>query len=158
MRVRHVRAHEAERLREIRLRSLATDPAAFGATFEGDRSRPASWWEDGARRSEAGIEGRTFVVVDDDDRWLGMALVRPDDESPGDAVINAMWVAPEARRRGAGRALLEACAEWARAQRFAAVNLAVRLDNAPARAAYVAAGFAFLRAHDDEHILKRRLL
>ncbi len=157
MRIRHVRAHEAERLREIRLRSLATDPEAFGATFEGDASRPADWWERGARRSEQGGQ-RTFVIVDDADRWLGMALVRPDDESPGDAVINAMWVAPEARRQGMGRALLEACVEWAGERRFRAVNLAVRISNAPARAAYAAAGFAFERAERDEHRLKRRLV
>ena len=157
MRVRHVLAHEAERLREIRLRSLATDPEAFGATFEGDASRPADWWERGARRSEHGGQ-RTFVVVDDEDRWLGMALVRPDDESPGDAVVNAMWIAPEARRQGMGGALLEACVEWARAHRFRAVNLAVRTVNAPARAAYAAAGFTFERAERDEHRLKRRLV
>ncbi|MDA0184830.1 GNAT family N-acetyltransferase [Solirubrobacter phytolaccae] len=157
MRVRHVLAHEGERLREIRLRSLATDPEAFGATFEGDASRPADWWERGARHSEQGVQ-RTFVVVDEEDRWLGMALVRADDESPGDAVINAMWIAPEARRQGMGRALLEACVEWALERRFRAVNLAVRIINAPARAAYASAGFEFVRAERDEHQLKRPLL
>jgi len=157
VRVRHVLAHEADRLREIRLRSLATDPEAFGATFEGDASRPLDWWERGARRSERGGQ-RTFVVVDDEDRWLGMALVRPDDESPGDAVINAMWIAPEARRQGMGRALLETCVDWAREHRFRAVNLAVRIVNVPARAAYAAAGFEFVRAEHDEHHLKRSLL
>ena len=91
-------------------------------------------------------------------RWLGMALVRPDDESPDDAVINAMWVAPEARRMGAGRALLDACVEWAREQRFRSVYLHVRVANAAARAAYAAAGFAFVRAKRDEHVLKRSLL
>ena len=157
MRIRHGLGHEAERLREIRLRSLATDPEAFGATFEGDASRPADWWQRGASRSERGGQ-RTFVIVDEDDRWLGMALVRPDDESPGDAVINAMWVAPEARRQGMGRALLEACVDWAREHRFRAVNLAVRTVNAPARAAYAAAGFRFERACRDEHRLKRSLV
>lgn len=157
MKVRHVLAHEADRLREIRLRSLATDPEAFGATFEGDASRPADWWERGARHSEHGVQ-RTFVVVDDEDRWLGMALVRADDESPGEAVVNAMWVAPEARRRGAAHALLEACADWARERHFRAVNLSVRIVNAPARAAYESAGFEFVRATGDEHVLKRRLM
>ena len=100
MRIDHVRAHEADRLRELRLASLQADPHAFGATYESDAARPASWWERGARLSGAGDEQRTFVVVGDDGRWLGMALVRPDDETPGAAVLNAMWVAPEARGRG----------------------------------------------------------
>lgn len=157
MRVRHVLAHEADRLREIRLRSLAGDADAFGSTYEHALTLPADWWERGARRSDQGVQ-RTFVVVDEDDAWLGIALVRPHDESPDDAVINAMWVAPEARRMGAGRALLEACVEWAREQRFRSVYLHVRVANAVARAAYAAAGFAFVRAKRDEHVLKRSLL
>lgn len=157
MRVRHVLGHEADRLREIRLRSLASDPDAFGSTYERDLAFPADWWERGAQRSEQGVQ-RTFVAVDEDDAWVGMAVVRPDEESLGDAVINAMWVAPEARRQGVGRALLEACVEWARARHFRGVNLNVRMANAAARAAYEAAGFAFVRAVGDEHVLKRSLL
>ena len=61
MRVRHVLAHEADRLREIRLRSLASDPDAFGATFEGDAARPYDWWERGAKRSEQGSERRRIA-------------------------------------------------------------------------------------------------
>ena len=48
--------------------------------------------------------------------------------------------------------------EWAREQRFRSVNLNVRIANAAARAAYEAAGFAFVRAKGDEHVLKRSLL
>jgi ribosomal protein S18 acetylase RimI-like enzyme len=157
VRVRHVLAHEADRLREIRLRSLASDPDAFGSTYEHDLALPADWWERGARRSEQGGQ-RTFVAVDEEDRWVGMALVRPDEESLGDAVINAMWVAPEARRQGAGRALLDACVQWACEQRFRGVSLNVRITNAAARAAYEANGFVFVRAKGDEHVLKRSLL
>ena len=84
------------------------------------------------------------MVVDDEDRWLGMALVRPDDESPGDAVLNAMWVAPEARGQGHARALCDACAEWAQARGFAALNTAVVAGNAAARRTYESAGFTFV--------------
>ena len=42
MRVRHVLAHEADRLREIRLRSLAGDADAFGSTYEHDLALPAA--------------------------------------------------------------------------------------------------------------------
>ena len=89
---------------------------------------------------EAGAEQRTFVVVDDDDRWLGMALVRADDETPGDAVLNAMWVAPEARGRGAARALCDACAAWAAEHGYPALKVAVIVANEPARRTYAAAG------------------
>jgi GNAT superfamily N-acetyltransferase len=144
--IRHVEAHEAERLRDLRLASLRADPGAFGATYEADAARPPGWWERGARLSGAGTEQRTFVVVDDEDRWLGMALVRPDDESPGDAVLNAMWVAPEARGQGHARALCDACARWAAERGFVALNTAVVTGNAAARRAYESAGFAFAGA------------
>lgn len=157
MRVRHVLAHEAGRLREIRLRSLHTDPYAYDSTYEGDLAKPPDWWERGARRSEQG-EQRIYVVVDqEDDRWHGMALVRPDDESLGDAVINAMWVAPEIRGRGASRLLLDACVAWARERRFRAVNLAVYTTNIPAYRAYEAAGFVAVCKEHDETFLSRRL-
>ncbi len=97
--------------------------------------------EQGAARSDEGREQRTFVVTDDDDRWLGLALVRPDDQAPGDAVLNAMWVAPEARRQGAARALCDACAAWAAERGFRALNLAVVIGNDAAQRAYEAAGF-----------------
>ena len=67
--------------------------------------------------------------------------MRPDDQSPGDAVLNAMWVAPEARRRGAARALCDACAAWAAEHGFRALNLAVVIGNDAAQRAYEAAGF-----------------
>jgi GNAT superfamily N-acetyltransferase len=141
MKVRHVTATEAGRLRDLRLASLAADPDAFAVTYESDHAKPMSWWERGAALSDAGREQRTFVATDDADRWLGLALVRPDDESPGDAVLNAMWVEPEARRRGAGRALCDACAAWAAERGFRALNLAVVIGNDAAQRAYEAAGF-----------------
>lgn len=151
MHVRPVLPHQAERLREIRLRSLAEDPDAFGSTYERDASRPTDWWQ----RWAAGPEQRTFVIVDERERWIGLALVRPDDAT--NAVINAMWVAGEARRQGAGRMLLDACLEWARDRHFRSVTLNVKAENAPARAAYAAAGFKLLREAGDEHVLRRDL-
>ena len=160
-----MRADEADRLRAIRLASLRADPQAFGATYESDAARPPSWWEQGAQRSDEGREQRTFVVVDDEDRWLGLALVRADDETPGDAVLNAIWVAPEARGQGASQALCDACATWAGEHGFAHLNAAIVIGNDAARRAYEAAGF--IASHQTtwtghgrtlaELILRRRL-
>jgi GNAT superfamily N-acetyltransferase len=74
-----------------------------------------------------------------------MALVRPDDETPGEAVLNALWVAPEARGRGNAQALCEACARWAAARGFCALRTAVVLGNEPARKTYESTGFVFER-------------
>jgi ribosomal protein S18 acetylase RimI-like enzyme len=142
MAIRHVEAHEAKRLRELRLASLRADPGAFGATYESDAARAPEWWERGARLSAEGVEQRTFVVVDGEDRWLGMALARA--ESVDSAVLNAMWVAPEARGQGHARALCDACATWAAERGFAALDTAVVAGNAAARRTYESAGFTFV--------------
>jgi RimJ/RimL family protein N-acetyltransferase len=166
VKIRPVDASEAAALRTIRLASLVADPDAFGSTYERDLAQPARWWERWAEQSATGDAQRTYVVVDEADRWLGLALVRADDEAPGDAVLNAMWVAPEARGHGAGRALCDACASWATEHGFRALNAAVVVGNQPARRAYESAGFAFSHAITwtgdggrtlEELILKRTL-
>jgi RimJ/RimL family protein N-acetyltransferase len=141
VRVRHARAHEGERLREIRLASLASDPDAFGSTFEREDGHPASWWQDWAARSDDGTAQRTFVLVDDDDRWYGLALVRRDDADASVAVLNAMWVAPAVRGRALAGALCDACAAWATERGCQRLTLNVVVDNHAARRAYESAGF-----------------
>ena len=71
-----------------------------------------------------------------------MALVRLDDEAPDSAVLNAMWVAPEARGRRMARLLCEACGVWAAERGCRELRLAVVVDNDAARRAYESAGFA----------------
>lgn len=56
--------------------------------------------------------------------------------------IYAMLSAPEARGRGAARALLHALAQSAQAEAMRELYLLVELDNEPARALYRSAGFA----------------
>jgi GNAT superfamily N-acetyltransferase len=60
--------------------------------------------------------------------------------------VDFLAVAPAARRRGVGRALLQAAREWSFAQPGArAVTLTVRADRDAARALYEAAGFRRVR-------------
>jgi RimJ/RimL family protein N-acetyltransferase len=142
VRIRHVVAGEHERLRALRLASLATDPAAFASTHEREAALPSEQWEQWAALSDEGAAQRTFVLVADDDRWVGLALARLDDERTGGAMLNAMWVAPEARGRGAARLLCDACAGWAAAHGCDEIELDVVVGNDTARRAYEAAGFA----------------
>jgi ribosomal protein S18 acetylase RimI-like enzyme len=157
MRLRPVSDDEAPRLRELRLACLTADPAAFTSTYEQESRRADEWWTGWAARSSAGVDQRTFVVTDDDDRWLGLALVRADDERPSEAVINSMWVAPEARRRGAGQELLVACVGWAAEHGFSAVNLCVMRGNDAAQRLYEAAGFTARNATTEQLSMTRPL-
>lgn len=135
-------AAESARLCEIRLAALAGDPDAFTSTLAHEAGLPETWWDDWAARSEDGGEQRTFVLTDSSDAWLGLALVRSDEPGSRSAVINAMWVAPEARGRDGAGVLCDACAAWAKEQVFPELMLDVVVGNDPALRAYAAAGFA----------------
>ncbi|HEY6890082.1 MAG TPA: GNAT family N-acetyltransferase [Solirubrobacter sp.] len=155
MTIRHVLAHEGDRLKAIRLHALRADPAGFSSTYEREAALPQAWWTSRAALSEAGEEQRFFVAVDDEDHWVGTALARRDDR--GEAVLNAMWVAPEARGQGAARALCDACAEWAAERRFASLEVEVFEDNAAGRRVYESAGFTGHGTNGRLLILRRPL-
>ena len=55
--------------------------------------------------------------------------------------LTRLYVAPEHRRRGGGRALLAAAESWARAQNLPRLFLDTRTDLIEARALYAACGF-----------------
>ncbi len=84
-------------------------------------------------------DGRhVFLLWEDDGRVLGYAWYEfvLDEGSVGDVAV-----APEARRRGVGRALTEAMLADARARGLVTLTLEVRQSNAPARALYELCGF-----------------
>jgi N-acetylglutamate synthase len=84
----------------------------------------------------------------------GFAIARVDGQAAGVglAVYEAGWsgafcmaTVPAMRRRGVGRAVLAALAEWSRDQGARSVYLQVECDNAPAQAFYASLGFT--RSH-----------
>lgn len=58
------------------------------------------------------------------------------------AMLHALEVIPEARRRGAGATMMSAAANWAVLQRAAKLVVMVTRDNAPANALYRSLGMA----------------
>jgi GNAT superfamily N-acetyltransferase len=124
---------EAARLRELRLRALAADPSAFGARHEEEAALPLDAWQ--ARQA-----GATWWVAEEGGRWLGLLAGRVHDDGARELV--SLWVAPEARGRRVGDALLDAGAAWARAAGATRVHLWSNAANAPALRLYERAGFA----------------
>ena len=125
---------DGERLRAIRLRSLEDAPDAFATTWdEAAALGPESW----ARQLE---QLATFVAsaegVD-----LGIVRGAVDEQGPDAAYLISMWVAPEARRRGIGSALVDAVVQWARAQGLRRLLLDVAEANTSAIAFYTSEGF-----------------
>lgn len=131
--------------RALRLRALAEDPQAFA-------SSTAAWtgpddvedrWRGRIRAASACFVAHLPDAGDD-----AVAMVAADrDDDGGGLVLASMWVAPEGRGRGVGRALVEAVLDHADG---ADVHLRVMDGNEPAVATYRAAGFVLDPGAPDE--------
>jgi len=131
---------EGARLRELRLRALSDAPFAFASSFERERRRTLDEWE-AIALGDAWEQPMAVFVAADSDQWLGMAGGYLDGDRPGVAGLWGMWVAPEARRRGVGRQLVEAVIAWGHAAGASRLELSVTDRADPAIALYAVLGF-----------------
>jgi GNAT superfamily N-acetyltransferase len=139
--VRKLEPAEWPTYRDLRLRSLADSPDAFGSTLAAEQARTAQdWAERLARGATSGLDLPLIAEVDRQAAGLAWAKVEASDPS----IINLyqMWVAPEFRGHGAGRLLLRAAIEWARSRNAAEVRLGVTWGDTPAVRLYTREGFA----------------
>lgn len=136
VKVRTVEPHEWPRLRALRLRALASDPRAFGASLAEEAELPDAEWQARAAQPE---ERPFFVAQDEAGDWLGLIGGRAHEDGSHELV--AMWVAPEARGRQAGERLVQAGIMWAKERKADHVHLYVVVPNERARALYARCGF-----------------
>ena len=125
--------------RRLRLDALAEAPDAFGsrlADWQGDNDREDRW------RGRLGIQGSFNVVAVLGDEPVGMASGVPTTDD-GVAAIISMWIAPTARGRGVGDALVKAIEQWARDRGARVLRLDVADGNRAACQLYQRNGFTF---------------
>lgn len=123
-------------VREIRLRSLSSDPSAFGQTWDRESTYDDEAWRE--RVSEAAW----FLAVED---GAPVALVasRAEEDSPAnERELQAMWVTPDSRGEGIAQRLAEAVFAWAKEDGADTVTLYVGPTNQGARALYEHLGFS----------------
>jgi ribosomal protein S18 acetylase RimI-like enzyme len=89
-----------------------------------------------------------MFVTEMDDTPMGMAFGLMDGEHPTRAHLGGMWVAPEARRRGCGRALSEVVVAWALERGFTDITLWVTEGNKAAITLYERLGFTLTGRRD----------
>ena len=138
--IRTLAPHEGQTYRHVRLRSLADSPDAFCSTLAEEQDRAADAWT--ARLSAAAVSGQDRPLIAQlDDAAVGLLWAKVDAADSSIVNIFQVWVAPEARGRGAAAALLEEAISWARSRHARVVQLSVTCGDTSARRLYVRAGF-----------------
>lgn len=146
---------EWQRNKAVRLRALEESPDAFGGLLEEEVSFADSAWQQRLTRANVATYVATMGDAEDD---VGLVTGAPYDGSSG---LFSMWVAPEARGRGVGGALIDAVVEWACGNGSRELLLDVADDNESAMALYRSKGFertGIVGAHEppQEHITEHQ--
>jgi GNAT superfamily N-acetyltransferase len=127
-------------VRALRLRALLDAPEAFGSTHAQEAEEDEDQWRAWATGWPGVADQAVFAAVDEG-VWTGIAVAVRWEQEPEVVHLYAMWVDPSSRRRGVGRALVEAVTAWARDIGVGRVVLRVTEGNAAALALYKASGF-----------------
>jgi dihydropteroate synthase len=142
--IRLATPHDWPQWRELRLRMLADAPDAFGTTLAEAQVQPDAAWQ----AMLAPEPSRAMWFAEQGGVAVGTARgeIAPDRLR---SHLYSMWVAPEVRRSGAGRALVEAARRWALEHGACEVALEVTDGNLAASELYRAAGFVDTGIRDE---------
>jgi ribosomal protein S18 acetylase RimI-like enzyme len=138
--VRPLLAAEWPLYRELRLRALRDSPDAYGSVLALESALTDDEW---STRLARGVDSASELplLAECDGEPCGLAWVRLDDDAPDSAHLYQMWVAAEHRRRGVGRALVDAAGAWSRVMGAQQLELDVTCNNDAAVRLYEGAGF-----------------
>jgi ribosomal protein S18 acetylase RimI-like enzyme len=137
--IRRVQKEDWRALRDVRIAALADAPEAFGTTHAQALARDDAWWVEWCGLAAAS-DGQVMVLAWDGEAPIGIAGAFRDDEG-GRWIVISMWVAPAARGRGIGRALLDAVVGLVREHGTDEIVLGVTDGNDTARGLYESYGF-----------------
>lgn len=122
-------------VREIRLRALSADPAAFCQTWDAESQYPKERWLNRVRAVA------WFLALDDGEP-VGVVASRREADSPEDErELQSLWVHADYRGQGTAQELANAVFEWARADGATVVTLFVDPFNTAAISLYEQLGF-----------------
>ena len=139
MEIQQLRPDDAATFQKLRLFALQESPAAFGSSYAEEADRPL---EVVAERLED-VSNHVFAAFINEGRLIGVALLRREQrvKSGHKAFVFGMYVLPEHRRQGVGRALLETVISRASELGVRQVNLSVANANKAAVRLYESCGF-----------------
>jgi GNAT superfamily N-acetyltransferase len=122
------------RWRDMRLAALEEAPDAFCSSLSEWRNRGEHAWRDRLQ----GVALNLIAELDERDAGMVSAV-----DSQGEVELISMWVAPFARGRGVGDALVDEVVKWATKHDAPRLILRVVTGNDRAGALYARHGFTF---------------
>lgn len=138
--IRRLESHEWPLYRAVRLRSLADSPGAFSQTLAAAEAILDAVWQ--ARLIAAAQADLDYPLVAElDGEAVGMLWAKVDRDDLAAVDLFQVWVAPEARGRGVGAALIQQAVGWAGKRGSREVRLSVTCGDTPARRLYEREGF-----------------
>ncbi|MDN3242534.1 GNAT family N-acetyltransferase [Glycomyces tritici] len=143
--VRALGAEDWRLWRDLRLAALGEAPYAFAsrlADWQGPSGTEERW------RARLSGSNTHDLVAEDRGTPVGMAS-GIETADPAAVALIAMWVAPQARGRGVGDALIAAVEQWARRSGARSLLLSVAAGNTAAAALYRRNGFRDLQGTQD---------
>lgn len=143
MEVRRLTEADAEAFWNIRLRALRDDPESFGASYTEILERGIAGIAQGLGKSDLAADDATFGAFEGA-QLIGITGFRREKEVKRrhKGVIWGMYVPREVRRKGVGKALLEAAIAYARTlPGLEQINLSVVLTSREARHLFISLGF-----------------
>jgi ribosomal protein S18 acetylase RimI-like enzyme len=135
--IRRMTADDGPILKEVRCGALADSPDAFVTLLADALKNTDEQWSTRAANYAAGGH---FAFYNDIPCGMASFYTEEEDEQTR-GHLGGMWVAPEYRRFGAGKLLVDAVADYARACGFDKFYAWVRETGIPARKFYSALGF-----------------
>jgi ribosomal protein S18 acetylase RimI-like enzyme len=135
-----IRPQIASNYSEVRLRALRDSPSAFGSTYLRESHFSAEDWS--RRAANLCTDRSVGYLAFDNGQYCGIAVSFLDEHDLATAQLLSMWVAPEYRRAGVGKVLVDAIAAWAAGRGARTLRLMVTSNNDSAMAFYRRNGFS----------------
>ncbi|WP_426808761.1 GNAT family N-acetyltransferase [Pseudomonas sp. WOUb67] len=126
--------------RKIRLRALRESQDAFASTYEHESAREDGEWEARVSAMASSSSAQAFFASQHNE-VCGLVWCKSSGIEVDVVELFQMWVAPDVRGFGVGRALLERAVTWAMDQGAQRVRLGVTIADSPAMRLYKASGF-----------------
>lgn len=126
--------------KKLRLKSLLDSPDSFAATFETASSFTDDEWRQRLHNSQ-GLTSALAVVAFFKTNEAGLAWGVIHGNNDEYVNLYQMWVSPEYRGKGIGRALVQEIIDWCESRRKSGIRLGVTTTNKAAVELYQSMGF-----------------